>query len=79
MKDLEKFKNLGELLSKTQMKKILGGRIGTDCTAGCCNCHGGISCGPACPGQYGQTECYNTGYPSYGCTYGGSPCTGTAC
>ena len=28
MNNLEKFKNLGELLNKTQMKKILGGYTG---------------------------------------------------
>jgi len=31
MKDLEKFKDLGEILSKPQMKKILGGYVSGGC------------------------------------------------
>ncbi|HKJ30918.1 MAG TPA: hypothetical protein VKA34_03780 [Balneolales bacterium] len=70
------FAEMGKTLSRSEMKQIMAGSGSNTCTSGCCNCHGGISCGPALAGQYGQTECYNNGYPNYGCSYGGSPCTG---
>ena len=63
MKDLEKFKNLGEILSKAQLKKILGGYTYTGikcCDADGTNCS---ACVPYC----------------CGCTYGASSCGDKTC
>ena len=43
MKSLEKFKNLGQILSKAQQKKILGG-YGGGCSCQECNCCNAAIC-----------------------------------
>jgi len=71
MKDLEHFKNMGQILSKTQQKKILGGsKSAFPCSdAGgelwtCCNDYGCTSCecigsgaGVSCDGGWAE-RCY---------------------